>query len=58
MNSIQEIEHINLSFTGIDLQPAQRVGYKYMPQLKAMTSKSPETPEAHLNLRQKTQTPR
>ena len=27
-----------------------------MPQLKAMASKSPETPEAHPNLRQKTQT--
>ena len=28
-----------------------------MPQLKAMASKSPEIPEAHPNLRQKTQTP-
>ena len=57
MKSLQEIEHINLSFTGNDLQPAQRVGYKYMPQLKAMASKSPEIPESHPNLRQKTQTP-
>ena len=28
-----------------------------MPQLKAMASKSPEVPEAHPNLKQKTQTP-